>query len=72
MKKKRFNTCLNEFGVKMIISAEQCGYCGACVAVCPPGILELSETNITSKEGCEECSFCMFVCPLGAIKRGEE
>lgn len=57
--------------LKMIISEEQCGYCGTCVAVCPHGILELSEMKIITYEGCDECSFCMFVCPLGAIKRGK-
>jgi ferredoxin len=61
-----------ELGVKMIISTEECGYCGACVSVCPHNILELSEMEIIAHEGCEECAFCMVVCPLGAIKRGEK
>ncbi|HOI40717.1 MAG TPA: 4Fe-4S binding protein [Methanobacterium sp.] len=54
----------------MIISAEKCGYCGACVAVCPQNILELWEMKITVNDGCEKCDFCLVVCPLGAIKRG--
>jgi len=54
----------------MIISAEKCGYCGACVAVCPKDILELYDMKITAYDGCEKCDFCLVVCPLGAIKRG--
>ncbi|NYB51458.1 MAG: 4Fe-4S binding protein [Methanobacteriaceae archaeon] len=55
----------------MIISKDECGYCGSCVAVCPLGLLELYEMDIIIKEGCEECSFCIYVCPLGAIKEGK-
>lgn len=51
----------------MIISAEQCGYCGACVAVCPQNILELAEMKIIINPGCENCNLCMVVCPMGAI-----
>ncbi|AUB57283.1 ferredoxin [Methanobacterium sp. MZ-A1] len=55
----------------MKISAEQCGCCGVCVAVCPHNILELSSMMIITHEGCENCNLCMVVCPLGAIKDGK-
>lgn len=51
----------------MIISTEQCGYCGACAAVCPQNILELSGMEIIIHLGCENCNLCKVVCPMGAI-----
>jgi heterodisulfide reductase subunit A len=53
----------------MIISAEECGYCGACVAVCPHGTLELEGMRIIQEE-CKNCTKCLIVCPVGAIKEG--
>lgn len=47
---------------------ERCGYCGACVSVCPKNILELKENEIDLNDGCEECGACAEVCPLGAIR----
>lgn len=57
----------NEVMVKMIISAELCGYCGACVAVCPQNILEMAGIEIIIGSGCENCNLCRAVCPMGAI-----
>ena len=48
---------------------EICGYCGACVAVCPHELLELTENEIIILEGCEDCGQCIMVCPLGALKQ---
>ncbi|MCK9152169.1 4Fe-4S binding protein [Methanobacterium alcaliphilum] len=46
----------------------RCGYCGACVSVCPLNILEHDEWKIILKEGCKQCGNCIEVCPLGAIE----
>jgi len=46
---------------------DSCGYCGACVAVCPNKILELTENQIIISRGCDNCGKCFMVCPLGAL-----
>ena len=52
----------------MRFNAEKCGYCGACVSVCPHNSLELTENNIiVNKSKCDNCGRCTFVCPLGAF-----
>lgn len=48
---------------------DNCGYCGACVAVCPQQILELTENEVTKGIGCDECGNCTIVCPMGAFTR---
>ncbi|HJK49342.1 MAG TPA: 4Fe-4S binding protein, partial [Methanocorpusculum sp.] len=47
-----------------------CGYCGACVSVCPQGSLELIDAYLTvDTETCKDkCKICSTVCPLGAIE----
>jgi len=55
----------------MRISEEQCGYCGACIAVCPQNVLELSGMKIITHSGCENCMLCRVVCPVGAINNGK-
>ncbi|WP_305064708.1 4Fe-4S binding protein [Methanococcoides sp.] len=45
-----------------------CGYCGACVGVCPTGALELVETWIEVDNKCIGCGICQKICPLGAIE----
>lgn len=52
----------------MILEEELCGYCGACVSVCPLNLLQLSEFKIHKKDGCSFCQKCVMVCPLGAVK----
>jgi ferredoxin len=51
----------------MKYEVDSCGYCGACVAVCPHKLLELIENEIITGEGCEDCGKCLMVCPLGAL-----
>jgi ferredoxin len=46
----------------------KCGYCGACVSVCPPGALELVETWIEADGSCTSCGICAKICPVGAIE----
>ncbi|CAD7769243.1 4Fe-4S binding domain protein [Candidatus Methanoperedenaceae archaeon GB50] len=47
----------------------RCGYCGACVGVCPNVAIELVETWIAvNDELCESCSICVKICPIGALE----
>lgn len=50
------------------IRREICGYCGACVSVCPEGALELIDAYLTVDDRCIECGICERVCPLGALE----
>jgi len=46
----------------------KCGYCGACVGVCPKGALELMETWIEVDDSCTKCGVCAKICPVGALE----
>ncbi len=51
------------------VNKYKCGYCGACVGVCPEAALELVETWIEVDESkCTGCGICARICPLGAIE----
>lgn len=50
------------------IIREVCGYCGACVSVCPQGALELVDAYLTVNDDCTSCGICARVCPLGALE----
>ncbi|WP_300608719.1 4Fe-4S binding protein [Methanohalophilus sp.] len=50
------------------INRYKCGYCGACVGVCPSGSLELVETWIEVGKSCTSCGICAKICPVGAIE----
>lgn len=56
----------------MKFKADLCGYCGACVGVCPAHVLLLDSMQITILEGCTECNNCVLVCPLGAMQMKTE
>ena len=56
-------------GESMKYKADYCGYCGACVTVCPHEILKLIENGIIIGTGCDDCGNCTIVCPLGAMVR---
>jgi len=49
------------------VNRYKCGYCGACVGVCPSGALELVETWIEVDNTCTGCGVCAKICPVGAL-----
>lgn len=51
------------------IDRYRCGYCGACVSVCPADAIELVGTWITiDEEKCNSCKACVNICPVGALE----
>jgi NAD-dependent dihydropyrimidine dehydrogenase PreA subunit len=56
----------------LIIKTHECGICGACVDVCPLGLIEKQGLKIIIHEGCNECGACVDSCPLGAIYYDDE
>lgn len=56
----------------LIINRYKCGYCGACVGVCPETALELVETWLEVGDNCVGCGRCTKICPLGALELIEE
>jgi len=56
------------------VNRYRCGYCGACVSVCPKDALDLVETFIEVSDQCTDCGICTRVCPMGALElvEGEE
>lgn len=52
-----------------IVDREICGYCGACVSVCPADAIELVDLYLRrDPDRCIGCLACLKVCPLGAMK----
>jgi digeranylgeranylglycerophospholipid reductase len=50
------------------VKIDRCGYCGACVGVCPVGAIELAETRLIINEACYDCGLCLAACPVGALQ----
>jgi len=56
-----------------VVDREICGYCGACVSVCPTDAVELVDIHLRrDKSLCTRCLACVKVCPLGAMKVGAQ
>jgi len=56
------------------VDADKCGRCGACVNVCPGGLLEKKDVEGAvptpiekAEEYCIHCGHCVAVCPKGAL-----
>jgi ferredoxin len=56
----------------IIVNRYRCGYCGACVSVCPKDALDLIETYIEVDDKCSNCGICTKVCPMGALELVED
>ncbi len=54
------------------VNRHKCGYCGACVSVCPMDALDLVETFIEVDDKCNNCSICTKICPMGALELKNE
>ena len=52
-----------------ILDQDMCTRCGACVAVCPPGLLAISDDHMPvplvepEAMSCNDCTLCLDVCP---------
>ena len=54
------------------VNREICGYCGACVSVCPKDAIDLIDLHLNIDESkCVNCLACIKVCPIGALKADE-
>ncbi|MBD3180737.1 geranylgeranyl reductase family protein, partial [Candidatus Poribacteria bacterium] len=51
-----------------VVNRQVCGYCGACVSVCPENAIELVDTYVSIDNNlCSKCLSCVKVCPVGAL-----
>lgn len=51
---------------ELLIRANRCTRCGACVEVCPQGAIRLEATSLTDRVRCTRCGRCAEVCFSGA------
>jgi NAD-dependent dihydropyrimidine dehydrogenase PreA subunit len=56
-------------GESLSICGDSCTGCGACVEVCPHGVLGIREGKAEALDRglCMECGACALNCPVGAI-----
>ncbi len=54
------------------INESLCTGCGACINMCPAGILKYDGNTgkavVTDHMQCDRIGSCMYICPTGAIK----
>ncbi len=56
----------------IIIDTTKCTGCGACIYICPVGVLELVDMKARVNEGCISCGKCVNACAFFAITLEEE
>ncbi len=55
------------------VNRDICGYCGACVSVCPENAIELIDLHLNiDYQICKNCLSCVKVCPLGAMQTSDQ
>ncbi len=55
------------------VNRDICGYCGACVSVCPENAIELIDLHLNiDYQTCKNCLSCVKVCPLGAMQTSDQ
>ena len=49
---------------------EECINCGACISVCPTGVISFDEEwcVVMDVSKCVQCGLCITMCPHGALK----
>jgi NAD-dependent dihydropyrimidine dehydrogenase PreA subunit len=55
----------------VIVNDDVCVGCGACVEVCPPDVLRMSETGKAAPaypDDCQGCFICAMACAFDAIE----
>ena len=54
--------------MKVLINADNCDRCSACVAICPALAIEIDEFKVVIEQSkCIKCLICIKTCPVGAI-----
>jgi len=53
-----------------VFDLSRCSNCGACINICPEGVLAKGETcvELLRPELCTDCAECEVVCPTSAIR----
>ena len=57
---------------KLLIDANTCSGCEACIPTCPFGALSMKEGIAVVDEKCTFCGACVDVCPVSAITLEKE
>ena len=50
------------------VDKDLCDYCSACISVCPPDCIEVTENDLTIEHYlCIDCDLCVKICPIEAL-----
>ncbi len=57
----------------VLVDAEICDICSACLGVCPPDCIVIDRKSLhIIGEDCINCGFCIATCPIEALKWNED
>ena len=52
----------------ILVDKELCDYCAACITVCPPDCIEVTEKDLVVTQSiCIDCDLCVKICPIEAL-----
>ena len=55
------------------ILENKCDFCGACIPVCPPNCIEVTESKIIiDNTTCIDCNLCVYICPIEVLEQTDE